>query len=287
MKKVLNNVILESENNISYFNDIVSYINDNDNRILNFFRLKKLSNKIIIRIVGFNEFKEYIISKYGEYRDYVRADTDKNTNTIMILALKDQIKYTKHKDIKFSSFLKLILHEFVHACNDEINSDYNQTIWFNEGIATNLSNHNYDIADLSNCDFESLKNNFNGNYKYAYTIVNYIINNYSSDETYKLVSDSNYLRKRSNEIFNEVCKNLKINSLLLNLSKIHTTKLGEKRIKRNLNIDEDVIIYCKNKLLKSNCMIYKNGKNWYCEIDNIIFTINSHSYTIITAHLLK
>ena len=30
--------------------------------------------------------------------------------------------------------------------------------------------------------------------------------------------------------------------------------------------------YCKNKVLDSNCHIYKQGKNWYCEIDNIKIT---------------
>ena len=39
--------------------------------------------------------------------------------------------------------------------------------------------------------------------------------------------------------------------------------------------------------LDKNCNIYKHGKNWYCEIDNIKITINSYSYTIITAHKLK
>ncbi len=84
MRKVLNNSIIESKIYISYFDDIVSCINENEKRIFKFFRLKKLSNKVNIRIVEFNEFKKYIISKYGEYHDYVRADTDKNTNTIMI-----------------------------------------------------------------------------------------------------------------------------------------------------------------------------------------------------------
>ena len=37
-------------------------------------------------------------------------------------------------------------------------------------------------------------------------------------------------------------------------------------------------------LLDKKCNIYKQGKNWYCEIDNIKITINSYSYTIITAH---
>ena len=75
--------------------------------------------------------------------------------------------------------------------------------------------------------------------------------------------------------------------LLSNLDKLHTTKLGIERIKRNIKIDEDVIEYCKNKILNANCKIYKEGKNWYCEVDNIKITVNSYSYTIITAHIIK
>ena len=77
------------------------------------------------------------------------------------------------------------------------------------------------------------------------------------------------------------------NELLMNIYKIHTTHLGISRIKRNLGIEEDVVEFCKNKVLDKNCNIYKQGKNWYCEIDNITITINSYSYTIITAHKLK
>lgn len=74
--------------------------------------------------------------------------------------------------------------------------------------------------------------------------------------------------------------------LLLNINKIHTTKLGINRIKNNLNIDTDVVEYCKNKILDKKCNIYKYGKNYYCEVDNIRITINSYSYTIITAHMI-
>ena len=72
--------------------------------------------------------------------------------------------------------------------------------------------------------------------------------------------------------------------LLNNIDKLHTTSMGIDRIKRNLNIDTDVVEFCKNKILSKECNIYKKGKNWYCEIDNIKITINSYSYTIITAH---
>ena len=64
--------------------------------------------------------------------------------------------------------------------------------------------------------------------------------------------------------------------LLDNIDKIHTTEMGIDRIKRNLKIDTaDVVEYCKNKVLDKNCNIYKQGKNWYCEVENTKITIRS------------
>lgn len=77
-------------------------------------------------------------------------------------------------------------------------------------------------------------------------------------------------------------------TLLDNINKVHTTEMGIVRIKKNLKLDtNDVVEYCINKVLDKNCNIYKRGKNWYCKIDNIIITINSYSYTIITAHIKR
>ena len=76
--------------------------------------------------------------------------------------------------------------------------------------------------------------------------------------------------------------------LLSNVDKFHTTKMGIDRIRKNLKLDtNNVVEYCKNKVLDKNCNIYKQGKNWYCGIDNIKITINSYSYTIITAHTIN
>lgn len=74
--------------------------------------------------------------------------------------------------------------------------------------------------------------------------------------------------------------------LLNNIGKVHITEMGIDRIKKNLKLDIDnVVEYCKNKILDENSNIYKKGKNWYCEIDNIRITVNVFSYTIITAHI--
>ena len=76
--------------------------------------------------------------------------------------------------------------------------------------------------------------------------------------------------------------------LLSNLDKIHTTKMGIDRIKRNLGLDtKDVVEWCKDKIKLPNSSILKQGKNYYVTIDDCVITINSYSYTIITAHKTK
>lgn len=76
--------------------------------------------------------------------------------------------------------------------------------------------------------------------------------------------------------------------LLSNLDKIHTTEMGAERIKRNLEIDcEDIVKYCIDKIKKNACVISRNGKNWYAQVDGQVFTVNAYSYTIITAHKCK
>ena len=78
--------------------------------------------------------------------------------------------------------------------------------------------------------------------------------------------------------------------LLNNGDKLHTTKLGVERIKRNLSLDidtSDVVDWCKTKISSVNAIISRNGKNCYVNVDNCIITINVYSYTIITAHKEK
>lgn len=76
--------------------------------------------------------------------------------------------------------------------------------------------------------------------------------------------------------------------LIQNLDKLHTTELGVGRIKKNLFLDvDDVVKWCSDKILKSNAIITRRGKNWYIDIDNCEITVNAYSHTIITAHKIK
>ena len=72
--------------------------------------------------------------------------------------------------------------------------------------------------------------------------------------------------------------------LLENVEKIHTTEMGIGRIQKNLGIDKEPVSYCISKLKQDNSTVTKEGKNYYVGVDDCIITINSSSFTIITAH---
>ena len=75
--------------------------------------------------------------------------------------------------------------------------------------------------------------------------------------------------------------------LLNNLDKIHTTKLGIERIKKNLNIHCDAILYCKDIIKSDSSAVQAVGKNYYIKNDDCVITVNKSSFTIITAHKLS
>ncbi|MCQ2209838.1 MAG: DUF3781 domain-containing protein [Paludibacteraceae bacterium] len=79
------------------------------------------------------------------------------------------------------------------------------------------------------------------------------------------------------------------NELIKNLEYLHTTELGIVRIKKNLSLNcDDVVEWCKTQIMRAGAndekAIFRNGKNWYVNIEGGIITVNAYSYTIITAH---
>lgn len=69
---------------------------------------------------------------------------------------------------------------------------------------------------------------------------------------------------------------------------LHTTELGSARIKKNLALEvEDVVEWCRMRILLPKAIIRREGKNWYVESGDCILTINANNYCIITAHKNK
>jgi hypothetical protein len=75
----------------------------------------------------------------------------------------------------------------------------------------------------------------------------------------------------------------------MDIEKLHTTAMGEERIRRNLDLKtDDIIAWCRQAVRDADAdAITRKGKNWYVSRDDFTLTINAHSHTIITAHKRK
>jgi hypothetical protein len=75
----------------------------------------------------------------------------------------------------------------------------------------------------------------------------------------------------------------------IDINKLHTTALGNERIKRNTGLDiHEVIAWCKEAdLTPDKEYVVRKGKNWYVYAKEYVLTIHATSNTIITAHKIK
>ena len=66
---------------------------------------------------------------------------------------------------------------------------------------------------------------------------------------------------------------------------LHTTPMGEERIRRNAAPDsKDVIAWCRERIAATGAIIERRGKNYYVTSDGFTLTVNAGSHTVITAH---
>jgi hypothetical protein len=77
-----------------------------------------------------------------------------------------------------------------------------------------------------------------------------------------------------------------IDDFKIDTDKLHTTPMGEERIRRNLGLKtEDVLAWCKTAAANApESAIIRRGKNFYVTCNGFTLTVNAHSHTIITAH---
>lgn len=122
MKLGLNNFVLEYDKDINYIDNIVSMLENNTHDILDFFELDKLSQKKkVIIFTDREKYKEHLIPYVKEFKEWMCADTyDGNIN---LLEISEARKSNEHKDMTLEEFIKGILHEFVHSCQQELNSN--------------------------------------------------------------------------------------------------------------------------------------------------------------------
>jgi len=204
MKIELNNYIIEYDKDINYIDEIISTLQNNTHDILDFFELDKLSQKKrVIIFTDREKYKEHLIPYVKEFKEWMCADTyDGNIN---LLEISEARKSTEHSDMTLTEFIKCILHEFVHCCQQELNANSQGTAWYWEALATNLSGQDYTPISLSDCNFDNLQKDFNGTkngYSYSFTLGKFMIENYPKEKLLEYVKNPSLLKTDANEIFN-------------------------------------------------------------------------------------
>ena len=200
-----NNFIIEYDENISYIPEIVDYLESKTNDIMSFFEIDKLSSKR--KIVVYNDLELYKkhIEEYFDYQDYMCADT--NDGNINLLSKEEAHKTKEHKDMTIDDLKKTILHEFVHICQQEKeieHIDYD-IVWFWEALATNLGNpERFTKIEIKATneeinDFNSLQSN----YLTAFTIGNYMLDNYSHEQILEYIKYPKLLLSDSSQILDD------------------------------------------------------------------------------------
>lgn len=205
MKLERDNFIIKCEDELPYINEAVDYLEQKMKDVMDFFELDSLDKKI--NIVVWNDLEDYKkhIEEYFEYKDYMRADT--NDGNINLLSIEEAHKTHEHANMTKDELKSTILHEYVHICqqNSELEHIKNEIAWFWEALATNLGNPDkfkkisIKATNTEIKDFNSLKDN----YFIAFTIGNYMLENYSHEEILKYIKYPSKLLDDENKILDE------------------------------------------------------------------------------------
>lgn len=187
------------DEDISKFLDVKELEN-----IMQFFHINKLRNKKILKIwSNIDCYMEHLIPYVGQYKDWMVADTyDGNINLVSFdLYHKANPQYNNP-----DSYKKLIIHEFVHICQQEINPNASGVSWFWEALATNMSNQAYPLSQIF-CTRDELMFHFqelSNGYAISYTIGRYLLNYLSSSKVLEYVKKPELLISDTDAIIKNV-----------------------------------------------------------------------------------
>lgn len=200
-----NNFIIEYNENLKYIPEIVEYLENRMNEIMSFFELNSFNKKIKIIVYNKLELYKEHIEQFFEYHDYMCADT--NDGNINILSLEAAHETKTHANMTLDEMKKVILHEFVHICQQEKEVEHilDDVIWFWEGLATNLGNPDeYEVVQFDDATNYDINEFFcaSNNYPIAFTIGKYMLENYSHAEILDYIKFPSKLLNDSEQILN-------------------------------------------------------------------------------------
>ncbi len=185
-----------SESDETFAREILESLEREQKRIMDFFGIEKLSKKV--EIIFYNNLQDFIDlrtenGKYPERYQGWNVATVKNGN-IHILNFDLYKNAPQHEDTTLEDYKKVLVHEFVHSCHEEIL--LNKSIMpalIMEGIATQLSEQTkYDLNRKIEYDPQDLTKNFYNIkfcYVFAYEIMGYLMATKSHEDLLRILRE--------------------------------------------------------------------------------------------------
>lgn len=180
---------------------LLQILSSHGERILEFFKLSHIEEKA--EIIIYSDIEEYAahVNRCGqEYYDWMIADTfDGKINIVSVDICR---KTESHRNISDEEYAKLIIHEFVHICQQAVNPDCNGCIWFWEALATNLSGQKIE-SPRSLCTEEELIFHYTElpeAYSISCFLGQYMLKNLTYEQIYEYIKNPELLRNDAGDI---------------------------------------------------------------------------------------
>lgn len=198
MQRRTNHIIIEYNNPSEevYLDKLLEILDNKYLELKKFFDGLELKKDIVFVIWdNLEEFKKMCINKYGHYREGTVGKANKDN--IDILTYAERIKIEQRRNDPIEYYFMTFSHEMVHRFHIEYKEN-SKGNWFAEGLACFLGSPRYDeiIIDCSPEDFINAKLS----YKYYYTLVKFMIDNYDHDKILEYARDDNLLIKDTKNI---------------------------------------------------------------------------------------
>ena len=195
---------VECDKKLDYIDELEEKLKQESSRILSFFELDGLKQQKKIKIWTDREkYRRYLEQYVDKYYEWMDGDT--HDGNINMLSIEECRKTKAHQDMTLEEMLEVIVHEFVHTCQQEINPDAFNVEWFWEALATNLANP-FDCVASMQCEDDELIYHLNDvpySYQICFTIGKFILESYSHEKIMDYVRNPDKLRKDAKTIFKE------------------------------------------------------------------------------------
>ena len=169
---------------------ILGTLRENMERIMGFFQLERLDQKISVIIYSETDVYAAHVKECGQdYYEWMIADTF--DGRINVLSLEACRRSSSHARMDREEYARLIVHEFVHICQQQVEPNCYGCIWFWEALATNLADQATAPVEIR-CSREELMFHYqelSEPYAISYQLGKYMLEHLPYEQIY------NYIRK--------------------------------------------------------------------------------------------